>query len=60
MFLLCGYLLASESLSHRHFTEEPATPEDMSHEHVYHHGQYLWDMHVLGLGTQIGFKLHHS
>ena len=20
----------------------------MSHEHVYHHGQYLWDMRVLG------------
>ena len=28
---------------------EPSTPEDMSHEHVYHHGQYLWDMHVLQL-----------
>lgn len=42
-------LLASNSLSHRHFTEEPAIPEDMSHEHVYHHGQYLWDMRVLDL-----------
>lgn len=42
-------LLASNSLSHRHFTREPAIPEDMSHEHVYHHGQYLWDMHVLDL-----------
>ena len=40
-------LLASNSLSHRHFTVEPETPEDMSHEHPYHHGQYLWDMHVL-------------
>ena len=40
-------LLASNSLSHRHFTVEPATPEDMSHEHIYHHGQYLWDMRVL-------------
>lgn len=40
-------LLASNSLSHRHFTVEPATPEDMSHEHVYHHGQYLWDMRML-------------
>ena len=42
-------LLASNSLSHRHFTKESALPEDMSHEHVYHHGQYLWDMHILGL-----------
>jgi len=42
-------LLASNSLSHRHFTEEPPTPEDMKHEHIYHHGQYLWDMHILGL-----------
>jgi 2-aminophenol/2-amino-5-chlorophenol 1,6-dioxygenase beta subunit len=42
-------LLASCSLSHRHFTTEPETPEDMSHEHIYHHGQYLWDMHVLEL-----------
>ena len=42
-------LLASNSLSHRHFTVEPEVPEDMSHEHVYHHGQYLWDMHVIDL-----------
>jgi 2-aminophenol/2-amino-5-chlorophenol 1,6-dioxygenase beta subunit len=42
-------LLASNSLSHRHFTVEPEVPEDMSHEHIYHHGQYLWDMHVLDL-----------
>ncbi|MBI4575380.1 MAG: tRNA U-34 5-methylaminomethyl-2-thiouridine biosynthesis protein [Planctomycetes bacterium] len=40
-------LLASNSLSHRHFTEEPPVPEDMSHEHVFHHGQYLWDMRML-------------
>jgi reactive intermediate/imine deaminase len=40
-------LLASNSLSHRHFTVEPTTPEDMSHEHIYHHGQYLWDMRML-------------
>lgn len=45
-------LLASNSLSHRHFTEEPAIPEDMTHEHIYHHGQYLWDMRVLGLMRQ--------
>jgi 2-aminophenol/2-amino-5-chlorophenol 1,6-dioxygenase subunit beta len=42
-------LLASNSLSHRHFTEEAEVPEDMSREHIYHHGQYLWDMHVLDL-----------
>ena len=42
-------LLASCSLSHRHFTTEAETPEDMSREHIYHHGQYLWDMHVLDL-----------
>jgi len=42
-------LLASNSLSHRHFTGEAAIPEDMSHEHTYHHGQYLWDMRVLSL-----------
>lgn len=42
-------LLASNSLSHRHFTVEPEIPEDMSKEHVYHHGQYLWDMHVIEL-----------
>ncbi len=40
-------LLASNSLSHRHFTTEPEIPEDMSFEHIYHHGQYLWDMEVI-------------
>jgi 2-aminophenol/2-amino-5-chlorophenol 1,6-dioxygenase beta subunit len=42
-------VLASNSLSHRHFTEEAAIPEDMTREHIYHHGQYLWDMRVLDL-----------
>lgn len=42
-------LLASNSLSHRHFTVEPEVPEDMSQERIYHQGQYLWDMHVLDL-----------
>lgn len=42
-------LLASNSLSHRHFTKEPEIPEDMSAEHPYHHGQYLWDMRALDL-----------
>jgi 2-aminophenol/2-amino-5-chlorophenol 1,6-dioxygenase beta subunit len=42
-------LLASNSLSHRHFTVEPAVPEDMSHEHIYNQNQYQWDMQVLRL-----------
>jgi 2-aminophenol/2-amino-5-chlorophenol 1,6-dioxygenase beta subunit len=45
-------VLASCSLSHRHFTTEPEVPEDMSHEHIYNHNQYLWDMHVLDLMRQ--------
>ena len=42
-------LLASNSLSHRHFVVEPNPPEDMSQEHITHHGQYLWDMRMLEL-----------
>ena len=42
-------LLASHSLSHRHFTTEAAVPEDMSKEHITHHGQYLWDMQMIKL-----------
>ena len=42
-------LLASSSLSHRHFTTERAVPEDMSAEHITHHGQYLWDMKMIRL-----------
>ncbi|MCJ8275358.1 MAG: tRNA U-34 5-methylaminomethyl-2-thiouridine biosynthesis protein [Bdellovibrionales bacterium] len=42
-------LLASHSLSHRHFITEPDVPEDMSAEHIYHHGQYLWDMKMINL-----------
>jgi len=40
-------LLASNSLSHRHFTNESDVPEDMSQEHIYNHGQYLWDMRLI-------------
>ena len=40
-------LLASSSLSHRHFISEPAVPEDMSKEHIYNHHQYLWDMKII-------------
>ncbi|MEK7433779.1 MAG: tRNA U-34 5-methylaminomethyl-2-thiouridine biosynthesis protein [Cyanobacteriota bacterium] len=42
-------LLASNSLSHRHFVHEAEIPEDMSAEHVYNHSQYLWDMQVIKL-----------
>ncbi len=42
-------LLASNSLSHRHFTTEAEVPEDMSKEHIMHHGQYLWDMRAIDL-----------
>jgi 2-aminophenol/2-amino-5-chlorophenol 1,6-dioxygenase beta subunit len=45
-------LLASNSLSHRHFTKEPPVPEDMSHEHIYNHSQYLWDMKMIDLMKQ--------
>lgn len=40
-------LLASCSLSHRHFTTESPLPEDMTAEHIYNHNQYLWDMRML-------------
>jgi 2-aminophenol/2-amino-5-chlorophenol 1,6-dioxygenase beta subunit len=42
-------LLASESLSHRHFVSEATLPEDMSKEHVTNHHQYLWDMRFIEL-----------
>lgn len=42
-------LLSSNSLSHRHFTTEPAVPEDMSYEHINNHNQYLWDMKMIDL-----------
>ncbi len=42
-------LLSSNSLSHRHFTTEPAVVEDMSYEHIDNHNQYLWDMKMLDL-----------
>ncbi len=44
-----GVLLASNSLSHRHFTVEPDIPEDMSQERVASHSQYVWDMRALDL-----------
>ncbi len=45
-------VIASNSLSHRHFTTESDVPEDMSREHIYHHGQYLWDMKMIELMRQ--------
>ncbi len=42
-------LLSSNSLSHRHFTKEPALVEDMSFEHINNHNQYLWDMKMIDL-----------
>lgn len=42
-------LLASESLSHRHFVTESAVPEDMTQEHIYNHHQYLWDMKIIDM-----------
>lgn len=45
-------LLSSNSLSHRHFTSEPAVPEDMTFEHINNHNQYLWDMKMIELMRQ--------
>lgn len=42
-------LLASESLSHRHFVTESDVVEDMSKEHITNHHQYLWDMKLIEL-----------
>ena len=42
-------LLASNTLCHYHFSEEPAVPEDMSQEHPHDYEGYLWDMRVIEL-----------
>jgi len=42
-------LLASSSLSHRHFVTEGDVPEDMSREHITNHHQYLWDMKLIDM-----------
>ena len=42
-------LLASNTLCHYHFHEEPAPPEDMSKEHPQSHEGYLWDMRMIEL-----------
>jgi 2-aminophenol/2-amino-5-chlorophenol 1,6-dioxygenase beta subunit len=45
-------LVASHSLSHRHFVEEAPLPEDMSREHIYNHSQYVWDMKIVEMMRQ--------
>ena len=42
-------LLASNSLSHHHFTQEPEIPEDMEYERPYSDHHYKWDMKILSL-----------
>lgn len=42
-------VLASNSLSHRHFSEEPDPPEDMSQEHHYNDLGYRWDIRMIEL-----------
>ena len=42
-------LIASNSLSHRHFTTENDIPEDMSKEHIESHAMHLWDMRMIDL-----------
>ena len=42
-------LLASTSLSHRHFTEEPEDPEDPRFEGIYSANQKAWDDRILAL-----------
>ena len=42
-------LLASNTLSHWHFHEEPAIPEDMSKEHPQNFDGYKWDMRIIEL-----------
>lgn len=42
-------LLASNTLCHYHFSEEPAVPEDMSKEHPHNYAGYLWDMRIIDL-----------
>jgi 2-aminophenol/2-amino-5-chlorophenol 1,6-dioxygenase subunit beta len=42
-------LLASNTLCHLHFHEEPAIPEDMSAEHPQNYDGYKWDMRVIEL-----------
>jgi 2-aminophenol/2-amino-5-chlorophenol 1,6-dioxygenase subunit beta len=45
-------LLASNTLSHWHFHEEPELPEDMTREHPARHDSYMWDMKMIDLMRQ--------
>jgi 2-aminophenol/2-amino-5-chlorophenol 1,6-dioxygenase subunit beta len=45
-------LLASNTLCHYHFHEEPPIPEDMSKEHPQSYEGYLWDMRLIELLRQ--------
>ncbi|MDE0703197.1 MAG: 2-aminophenol 1,6-dioxygenase subunit beta [Rhodospirillaceae bacterium] len=45
-------LLASNTLCHWHFHEEPDTPEDMSREHPQSYDGYKWDMRIIELLRQ--------
>ncbi|MFD4838427.1 2-aminophenol 1,6-dioxygenase subunit beta [Achromobacter sp. NPDC058515] len=45
-------LLASNTLSHWHFHEEPAIPEDMSKEHPERYDGYKWDIRMIDLMRQ--------
>ena len=45
-------LLASNTLCHLHFSEEPVPPEDMSQEHPENYEGYLWDMRMIDLMRQ--------
>ena len=45
-------LLASNTLSHLHFQEEPSLPEDMSREHPFSREGYRWDMRIIELLRQ--------
>ncbi len=45
-------LLASNTLCHYHFSEEPDPPEDMSREHPQSYAGYLWDMRIIDLLRQ--------
>ena len=42
-------LLASNTLCHLHFSEEPDPPEDMAREHPENYEGYLWDMRIIDL-----------
>lgn len=42
-------LLASNTLCHYHFHEEPEVPEDMSKEHPQDYDGYLWDMRIIDM-----------